>query len=91
MPHTCHAIGCEIPVPPRLLCCKQHWYAVPPALRKAVWAAYQSGQEQTKRPSRAYLRAAAQAIIAVAEREGQPIPPVWHRLAAEEVREETML
>ena len=81
MPHTCHAIKCSIPVPPRLLMCDAHWFAVPLHLRRAVWHAYVPGQERTKTPTDAYLQAAAQAIIAVAEQEGHAVAPMWRRLA----------
>jgi hypothetical protein len=70
MPHTCHAIGCTAPVPPKLLFCSRHWKLVPGLLRANVWAAYRCGQERDKRPSREYVRAARAAIRAVADREG---------------------
>lgn len=69
MAHVCHAQGCPIPVPPRLLMCSKHWRMVPKELRDAVWATYRPGQEVDKAPSKAYLDAAAAAIAAVAERE----------------------
>lgn len=70
MPHTCHAIGCDVPVPPRMLMCRRHWFMVPKALRDAVWDAYVVGQEVRKDPSDEWLDAAEAAIHAVAEREG---------------------
>jgi hypothetical protein len=60
---------------------KAHWQMVPLPLRKAVWAAYQPGQERTKRVSRAYLQTAALAVIAVAQQEGRDIPKIWWQLA----------
>lgn len=63
--HTCHAIGCPVEVPPRMLMCRRHWRMVPPELQARVWATYRKGQEVDKRPSAAYLRAGADAIAAV--------------------------
>jgi hypothetical protein len=79
--HICHAIGCTKPGRPTELMDKAHWQMVPLPLRQAVWAAYQPGQERTKRVSRAYLQAAAIAVIAVAEREGHDVPEIWWQLA----------
>ena len=28
MKHTCHAKGCPVPVPPEMLMCRRHWFAV---------------------------------------------------------------
>jgi hypothetical protein len=69
--HLCHAIGCNVPVPPKMLMCKPHWYMVPPELRAAVWREYRKGQEIRKDPTRAYLVVMRQAIEAVAEKEGK--------------------
>jgi hypothetical protein len=68
-PHYCHARGCSIPVPPRLLMCRKHWAMVPRHLQARVYAEYCSGQERTKTPSRAYLQAALDAINAVEAQE----------------------
>lgn len=70
MRHTCHAIGCDREVPPRLLMCARHWRMVPTPLQAKVWVHYVPGQEVRKDPTRAYLEAASAAIKAVAEREG---------------------
>ena len=61
-PHTCHAQGCSTTVPRKLFMCRKHWYQLPKDLRDAVWATYRPGQEQTGRPSPAYLKAARSAI-----------------------------
>jgi hypothetical protein len=61
---------------------KAHWQMVPLPLRQAVWAAYQPGQERTKRVSWAYLQAAAMAVLAVAEQAGRDIPEIWWQMAA---------
>lgn len=70
-PHTCHAHGCTEHVPPELLMCRHHWRLVPTPLKRAVLRFYRPGQEISKRPSDAYLVAAANAINAVAELEQQ--------------------
>jgi hypothetical protein len=80
--HICHAIGCTKACKPTELMDKAHWQMVPLPLRQAVWAAYQPGQERTKRVSRAYLQAAAMAVLAVAEQEGRDIPEIWWQMAA---------
>ena len=71
MAHECHATGCELRVPPSLLFCKKHWFMVPRSIQNRVWRAYRPGQEEDKRPSREYLLAARDAVVAVAEREGR--------------------
>lgn len=68
-PHVCHAEGCAVRVPPRLLMCRDHWRMVPAPLQRRVWATYRPGQEVDKRPSPEYLAAARAAIDAVAELE----------------------
>lgn len=70
MPHRCHARGCRREVAPSLLMCPVHWRMVPRHLQRAVWQHYREGQEVDKRPSAAYLEAAAAAIAAVAELSG---------------------
>lgn len=42
--HTCHAIGCTAPCPPRHLMCQRHWLMVSEQTRAAVCAAYTPGQ-----------------------------------------------
>lgn len=69
--HTCHATGCTVPVPPRMLMCRPHWHMVPAPIRARVWKAYRPGQETDKRPSHTYLQVAAEAIRAVADKERQ--------------------
>jgi diadenosine tetraphosphatase ApaH/serine/threonine PP2A family protein phosphatase len=72
MAHTCHALRCETPVPSRMHMCRQHWAMVPKALQRRLWATYRPGQENDKRPTAAYLRAAAACIEAVAEADHVP-------------------
>lgn len=71
MSHTCHAFGCAIAVHPKYLMCPRHWRMVPSRLQLAVWAQYKPGQEVRKDPSPRYLVAMADAINAVAEKEGR--------------------
>jgi hypothetical protein len=68
--HVCHARKCMVPVPPKMLMCKRHWYMVPKELRDRVWATYRRGQEIDKDPSMEYLDAAMAAVRSVAEQEG---------------------
>lgn len=69
MSHHCHAIGCEKPVPPRLLMCAQHWRMVPAHLQRLIWRVYRRGQEVTKTPSAVYLAAQAHVVAYVANAE----------------------
>ena len=69
--HTCHAEGCNVRVPPKLLMCRRHWFMVPPMLRREVWRLYRPGQERDKNPTREYLVAARESIDAVAQLEGR--------------------
>lgn len=75
MPHTCHAVECEVVVSPQILMCRRHWFMVPLKLRNRVWATYQDGQCDTFDPTSAYCQAAKAAVIAVAEKEGRTIDP----------------
>lgn len=69
MRHVCHAEGCNVEVPPRMLMCLPHWRMVPRPLQDAVWATYIPGQEITKKPSILYMVAQRAAVAAVAEKE----------------------
>ena len=71
MEHKCHALNCPLEVPPKMLMCLRHWRMVPKSLQDRVWATYRRGQEVTKTPSMSYLKAAKDAIRAVAEKEGR--------------------
>jgi len=69
--HHCHAERCTIRTKPEMLMCRRHWFMVPKALQRAVWNAYRPGQCNLKPPpSDAWMKAANQAIRAVAEKEG---------------------
>lgn len=67
--HRCHARGCEVEVPPRLLLCRRHWRMAPPSLQRALWREYRLGQEITKTPTRSCVEAALAAGDAVARAE----------------------
>lgn len=69
--HHCHADGCNVPVPPKMMMCKRHWFMVPKALRDRVWATYVPGQERRKDPTPEYMEAQRAAVRAVAEKEGR--------------------
>lgn len=65
--HTCHAGGCGVPCPPKMLMCPDHWDRVPRDVQRLVRQHYQPGQERWQmRPSPEWLRAARMAIDAVA-------------------------
>jgi len=68
--HTCHADGCNVVVPPRLLMCPPHWRMVPRRLQSELWAVYVPGQEVRKDPTGEYLAVARRCIdtVAAAER-----------------------
>lgn len=67
MPHNCHARNCEVPVPPKMLMCRRHWYMVPREMRNRVWNTYQRGQEIGQvLPTEAWFEASKEAIEAVA-------------------------
>lgn len=67
--HTCHAEGCNVPVPPKLLMCLKHWRRVPRTIQREIWRHYRPGQEVDKRPTPEYLAVMKRAIDAVAGRE----------------------
>lgn len=66
MTHTCHAHGCSVAVPPKMLMCYPHWRKVPKQIQAAIWQEYRPGQEQDKHPSRRYLAVQQLAIGSVA-------------------------
>ena len=71
MKHPCHAEGCEVEVPPRMLMCIKHWRMVPRPLQALVWRHYVPGQEIRKDPTREYLEVQKQAVEIVARLEGR--------------------
>ena len=69
--HVCHATGCNVAVPPKMLMCRKHWYMVPRPLRDAIARMYVPGQEITKDPTDEYMVAQRAAVQAVELREGE--------------------
>lgn len=67
--HKCHALGCTVAVPPRLLMCKKHWGMVTSAVRRAICKHYRVGQCEDKKPSAEWVRYAKMAIDEVANKE----------------------
>jgi len=59
--HTCHWPGCEAKVPPAAWGCRRHWYKLPIGIRNKIWAAYRTGQEDSKTPSARYIAATREA------------------------------
>lgn len=72
-PHLCHAVGCTIEVPPRLLMHHEHWMMVSKATRDWVQREYVKGQEKTKTPTLEYMVAMDAAISEVARKEGKTL------------------
>jgi hypothetical protein len=42
--HQCHAVGCGVPVSPRMHMCLTHWRMVPKAVQDLIWRHYRPGQ-----------------------------------------------
>lgn len=74
MNHTCHAIDCMKPVPPRMHMCLEHWRMVPKGLQDLIWARYKAGQEIVKNPSLEYIVTSFVSISCVALKEGKTLP-----------------
>lgn len=74
---ACRAVGCREPVPPQLLMCRAHWSMVPKKIQNWVWSTYQGGEQRRDE----WVEAATEAIRAVAEAEGRPVPPKYERCA----------
>jgi len=74
MSHHCHAVGCKVPVPPKMHMCFTHWHMVPKLLQSLIWHHYRPGQEIDKKPSVEYICAAFASVSCVAIKEGK-IPP----------------
>ena len=65
MPHACHALGCNFPVPPELFMCFKHWTMIPEHLQKAIKKHYRHGQCKDRKPSQAWIEAAKWAMNVV--------------------------
>jgi len=87
MSHQCHATACARSAPPAMFMCAAHWYALPWPMRTKIWRTYRPGQEEDKRPSAAYCKAAKQAVCWLAAKEGRVPDTVIYNMflaAAEE-------
>jgi hypothetical protein len=73
--HTCHALRCEVHVPPSMFMCKKHWMKLPRVMRGAVWRHYVPGQEDRMDPTMEYMSVTGRAIRWLAIEEGH-IEPV---------------
>lgn len=70
MAHTCHATGCDVPVPPVMFMCKRHWFSLPKQMRDEVWRTYRLGQCDDWQISQEYSNAAKAAVTYIAKQEG---------------------
>ena len=67
--HKCHIGHCNVKTKPELLFCRKHWAMVPQKMKDQVWEFYKEGQCNTKRPSRNWVMAAANARVYVTWRD----------------------
>ena len=56
--HACHWPGCNAQIKPAFWGCFKHWSLIPYPLKQAIWDTYNPGQEISKSPTPAYLKAA---------------------------------
>ena len=68
--HKCHAARCKRMISPAYFMCGTHWSMVPTEIQARIWKHYRKGQERDKNPSKEYLEASRDAILAVARAEG---------------------
>lgn len=68
--HTCHATGCNKPVPPEMFMCKKHWFTLPKHLRNRIWKTYRVGQCDDWNISKEYSEAAKECVRYIAQLEG---------------------
>jgi hypothetical protein len=70
--HDCPATGCTRRVGRGQLLCRPHWFAVPKALRDAVWDAWRGGLGAGSAAHRDAILAAVEAVNAkLREQEGK--------------------
>lgn len=69
MAHTCHATGCETPVPPEMFMCRRHWFMLPKQMRNRIWQTYRPGQCDDWEISHEYTEAAREAVRYIAKKE----------------------
>lgn len=63
--HKCFAVGCDRQVQAIYLMCRQHWFMVPKDVQNAIWATVGKAVNLE-----AYRNAVADAVVAVARKEG---------------------
>lgn len=66
MKHTCHALGCKTPCPPRMLMCRACWSKVPRELQAEVYATVKKRKPDVDASWAPWWRAQAKAIAHVA-------------------------
>jgi hypothetical protein len=65
--------------------CKRHWFALPKAMRDAIWRTYRPGQCDDWLISQEYANAAIAAVRYLAAREGkEPDVALYEMLAPEQ-------
>lgn len=74
MEHRCHAVECDVLVPPKMHMCLAHWRMVPKAVQDLIWKHYRVGQEIDKQPTLEYIATAFVSASCVALKEGKPLP-----------------
>ena len=56
--YVCRWPGCKKKIPSVLWACPDHWFLIPKALRRSIWATFEPGREaKGARPSKAYRHA----------------------------------
>lgn len=81
MAHTCHAFEYAERTKPEMFMCRNHWFALPIALRRLIWRTYRPGQCDDWHISKAYAEAAKNCIRYVANQEKKAIPENCRELA----------
>ena len=75
--HRCHFPGCATATPRNWLYCKPHWFMVPLAIRRRVWATYNALPHAPAgnclRVSREWLDAVREAESAIREKDVDPL------------------
>lgn len=70
MKHTCHALGCKRPCPPRHLVCKECWALVPHDLAQEVYRTVKLRGPYVDKSWAPWWRAQARAIAHIARSAG---------------------
>ena len=75
MTHTCHALLCKNPCPPRMLCCRGCWALVSPETQAEVYRTVRLRGPDCDHTWAAWWRASHQAIHEIAVAKGQASTP----------------